>query len=384
MWRRSGAVAYHRLAVDADTPASSSRHPDEPVRGWLDRAPAWRVAVATGLAGLLALVVVDAFVLDEPVPKGDDLIYELMAEDPGGTHTFPFAFRVAVPWLVHVLPFGHTFSFSALAWLCCAAAGAFLFLAMDRVGISRRLSVPLCALFVFAPTLLIASLRQGRNPDPMTALIMCMGAWCIVSRRPRALAGVMLVGAFNRESALILGPWAYAYWADRPFDRRALGPAVLATVPALAAYVALRLAIPTVGREQVLGYDSLIGGRLDVLEKGFGELFANARRIAYVAGPLWLGYLLALRTSRFARSGLVVLAFCVVSATFANDWGRVAFIAAPAVWIGAALVLERHRHLWPWVLASLLAMNLVYAVYMDRTGVRTGIIELGPPPYPVR
>ena len=349
-----------------------------------DDAPTWVAAVTTGLVGLVALVVTDALVLDEPTPQGDDLIYERMAEDPSGTHTFPFAFRVAVPWLVHVLPFGHEASFSILAWLCSAAAGAFLFLVMERLGVPRRLSLPLGVLFVFAPTLLIASLRQGRNPDPMTALIMAMGAWCIVSHRPRALAAVMLVGAFNRESALILGPWAYAYWAQRLVDVRMLKAAVLATAPALVAYVALRMAIPTVGREQVLGYDSLIGGRLDVLERGFDELLPNLRRIAYVAGPLWLAWLLALRDSRYARSGLVVLAFCGVSATFAGDWGRVAFIAAPVVWAAGAVVLARYRRLWPWALALLLATNVGYAVYMDRSGVRTGIIELGPPPYPVQ
>ena len=44
-----------------------------------------------------------------------DLIYERMAQHPFEAHTFVFAYRVAVPWLVHVLPFGHTVSFSAIA-----------------------------------------------------------------------------------------------------------------------------------------------------------------------------------------------------------------------------------------------------------------------------
>lgn len=342
------------------------------------------VALATGLAALLFLLVTDAFVLDEPTPRGDDLIYEKMADDPLGTHTFPFAFRVAIPWLVHVLPLDHTTSFSLLGWGCSAGAAVFLLLTLDVLRVPRRLSAPLAVLFAFAPTLLIASLREGRNPDPMTALIMCAGAYCIASRKPRALAAVMLVGAFNRESALVLGPWAYAYWAARPLDGSTLRTVALATAPALAAYIALRATIPTVGREQVLGYDSLLGGRLDVLEKGFGELFANVRRVAYVAGPLWLAALVALRDSRWARSGLVVLAFCVVSATFANDWGRVVFIAAPAVWVAGAVAVSSRPRLWPAVLATLLVMNVAYAIYMDRSGVRTGIIELGPPPYPVQ
>ena len=348
------------------------------------RRPAVPAALAVFLAALLALVALDALVRDEVVPQGDDLIYERMAQDPLGTHTFPFAFRIATPWLVHLSPLSDSLSFSLLGWLFSAAAGAFLFLALERVRVPRGCAVALAVLFVLAPTLLIASLRQGRNPDPLTGLVMCMGAWCIVARRPRTLAAVMLLGAFNRESALVLGPWAYAAWATSPLDRRALRTTALATLPALVAYVALRLAVPNVGRESVLGYDSLLGGRLDVLRKGFGELGANVRRVGYVAGPLWLAYAAALRSSRFARAGLVVLAFCVVAATFANDWGRVAFVAAPAVWIGGAIWLGRRRGPWAVVLVLLVLMDVAYAVYMDRSGVRTGILELGPPPYPVR
>jgi hypothetical protein len=213
---------------------------------------------------------------------------------------------------------------------------------------------------------------------------MCAGAWCIVSRRPVALGVTMFVGAFNRESALFLAPWAYAYWAEKPLDPRALRSVGAAAAPAFAAYVALRLAIPSVGRERVLGYGSLLGGRWDVVNAGLHDLAAEVRRIAYVAGPLWLLAIPALRRSRFVRSGLVVVALCVVSMTFAGDWGRVLFIAAPVVWAGGALTLAQYRRLWPWAIALLLVMNVGYAIYMDRSGVRTGIVELGPPPYPVR
>ena len=41
--------------------------------------------------------------------------------------TFPYAFRVAVPWLVYVLPFSHVVSFTLLAWLAIAASAAVLY-----------------------------------------------------------------------------------------------------------------------------------------------------------------------------------------------------------------------------------------------------------------
>ena len=51
-------------------------------------------AVAVGALAVVAIVILDALVRDEPTPRGDDLIYERMAQDPFATHTFPAVHRV--------------------------------------------------------------------------------------------------------------------------------------------------------------------------------------------------------------------------------------------------------------------------------------------------
>ncbi len=343
-----------------------------------------RLSLAVGAAGTLALVLLDALVRDEPTPQDDDLIYERMAQDPFAPHTFVFAYRIAVPWLVHVLPFEHELSFSLIAWLCSGAAGAVLFVLLERLGVSRRVSIALALVLVLSPPLLVASVRQGRNPDPLTVLVMVTGALFIVERRPRALALTMLIGALNRESALFLGPLAYAVWAQRWFDRAALLRVAAVCAPALAAFVTLRLAIPTVGREQVPGYDgSLLGGRLDVIGEGLSAWDVEARRLLAIYGPLWLLAPLALRGSWFARRGLVLAVLCAVAMTFALDWGRVAFVAAPVVYAAAAWTLDRRPRLLAPTLLACAAMIVGYAVYMQVSGTQN-LIDAGPPPYPVR
>jgi hypothetical protein len=323
-------------------------------------------------------------VRDEPVPEDDDLIYERMADDPFAPHTYVFAFRVAVPWLVHVLPFSHDVSFSALAWIFSGAAGGVLFLLLDRLRVARGVSIPLAIALVVSPPLLVASLRQGRNPDPLTALVMVAGALFIVERRPVPLAVTMLVGAFNRESALFLAPLAYAVWAERLVDARVLRDVALASVPAVAAFVTLRLAIPTVGREQVPGYGgSLLGGRVDVVEEALEAPGTQARRLFAIYGPLWAVAPFALRRMAFARRGLVLVALCAVACTFALDWGRVLFVAAPVVYAASAWVLDR-RPAWRAPVFALLAVLVAgYAAYMQVEGVEN-LVEAGPPPYPVR
>lgn len=350
------------------------------VLGW----PARRLAIAIGVAGCAMLALLDALIRDVPSPRGDDLIYERMAERPLEPHTFVFAYRIAVPWLVHVLPVDHTLSFSVIAWLCSAASGALLFVLLEHLGISRRVSIALAFVLVLSPPLLVASLRQGRNPDPLTVLVMVSGALFIARRQPRALAVTMLVGVLNRESALFLAPLAYCLWAQRPWDRAVLARTVAVAAPALAAFVALRLAIPTVGREQVPGYGgSLIGGRIEVLEDAARGLDLQARRLASIYGPLWLLAPLAVRRFWFARRGLVLAAPCAVAMTFALDWGRIAFIAAPVVYAAAAWTLQQRPRLLLPTLAACAALIIGYAAYMQVAGL-DNIINTSPPPYPVR
>ena len=226
----------------------------------------WFEALAVGLAALLVLLVMDAYVRDSPAPKGDELIYELMAQNPFDPHTFPFAYRVAVPTLVHILPFSHEFSFSALTWLFSAGCGTLAYVLLRRFEVGKPLAAGVGLAFAICPTLFVVSLRQGASVDPESVFVMFAGTLAIVDRRPLVLAAILLVGVFVRESTLFLIPFAYAVWADRLWDGETLGRVLAVSLPALVAYAALRLAIPTVARDQVLGYDSLLGGRADVLQ----------------------------------------------------------------------------------------------------------------------
>jgi hypothetical protein len=285
---------------------------------------------------------------------------------------------------VHVLPFDHEASFSVIAWLCSGAAGAVLFLLLEQLGISRRISVPLAFVLALSPPLLLASLRQGRSPDPLTTLVMVSGALFIVRRQPRALAITMFVGAFNRESALFLAPLAYAVWAQQPLDRAALRRALGAAAPAIVAFLALRLAIPTVGRDQIPGYgDPLISGRTEVLDRAVADPVVQLRRLASIYGPLWLLAPLALARCSLARRALVLAALCAVAMLFSPDWPRIAFVAAPAVYAAAAWSLQQRPRLLLPTLAACAALVVGYAAYMQTSGL-DNIINTHHPPYPVR
>jgi hypothetical protein len=308
-----------------------------------------------------------------------------MAREPFDPHTFPFAYRVAVPTLVHVLPFGHETSFSMLAWLFTAGCATLAYVLLRRFEIGRPLSAGIAFALALCPTLFVVSLRQGYNVDPESLFVMLAGAIAIKDRRVLALGAIVLAGVFVREAALFLVPFAYACWAERLWDPRSARLVALASLPGLAAYAALRLAIPTVAREQVLGYDSLLGGRLDVLEAAARDPQYPLRRVALAFGPLWLAAPFALRDLSWARRGLVLVACCLVAMTFALDWGRIILLAAPVVIVAAAWTLRDRPRLAALTVGAFLAMNVGYAVYMeDFDGAQEGIIEVEPSPYEIR
>jgi hypothetical protein len=346
-----------------------------------------RLAVAVGILGTLALVLLDALVPDEPRPRGDDLIYERMAEDPLAPHTFPFGYRLLVPALVHVLPFGHTLSFSLISWLASGAAGAVVVLLLTRLGSAPGVAAALGLLLAVSPPLLVVAVRQGRSTDAVTILVMLVATLLMVERRRGWLAATLVAGALTRESAMFLIPLAYALWARRPVDLRALGQVAAVALPAVAVYVALRLGVETVGREQVPGYGApLLQGRLDVLAAGLREWPTQARRLVTAFGPLWLVAPLALGGMAFARRGLVLVALCLVAMTFALDWGRIAFLAAPVVYPAAGWALTRRAspRLRVLTILGFAVLSAVYAYHLAHGGVQHGIVEQGPPPYPVQ
>jgi len=348
--------------------------------------PRWAGAIPVPLlVGALCLAVaaaVNAVVLHQTGLSGDEPYYTAIAGHPAGPHNFPYAFRIGVPYLVHVLPFGQAFSWELLALLATGGAGGAMYALLREFEIDDRLAVGLALAFCLSPPLLDVLLRNGRELDAAAILLITLGCLWIVQRRRVALAVTLLIGATVHESCLFLVPLAYAVWAERAFDLRALRDVAAVAIVPLALYAYLRLSIVAVGEAYQPGYTgSFFGGRLDVLRDALthGGWHLELRRIALVYGPLWLAAPLALRKLPFARRGLVLVVLCVASMTYAIDWDRMIFFAAPVFYVAAAYVVRERRRLAAVTVIALLAMDAGYAVYMQVHGVRHGIDSTGPP-----
>ncbi len=332
--------------------------------------------LGVGMICLAVVILADLLIRHERGISGDEPFYDRMASHPGGAHNFPYAYRVGVPWLVHVLPFSHVASFTLIAWLGIAVSGAALYALLGEFDITERLSIPLVIGFVLSPPLLVVLIRHGRSIDPASILVMMLGTLFIVRRQRLALLITVLVGTTIRESSLFLIPFAYAVWARSPFDREALRDTVALAVAPLIAYVVIRTSITAAGMAYIPGYNGpFFTERWDIIRTAFssGTLPTELRRLALSYGPIWLAAPFALRDLPFARRGLVLVLLCVAAMTFAFDWGRIIFLAAPVFYVAAAWAVRERRRFALALVIGLFALDLGYGIYMQAYGVAHGI-----------
>jgi hypothetical protein len=337
-----------------------------------------RIPPALAVAAMCLLVngVADLLLRHESGITGDERYYERMASHPGGPHNFPYAYRVGVPWLVHISPFSHIASFTALALLAIAGAGGAMYALLREFEAESRVAAALGLGFTLAPPLLVTLLRHGRSVDPAVVLVLTLGTLLIVRRRRVGLVALLLAGTTIHESCLFLIPFAYAVWAQRPIDREALRDVAFVAALPVIVYVVLRTSIDAVGRQYIPGYSgSFVTARWHIIKTGLSgvDLGPQLRRLASAYGVLWLVAPAALTRPGFARRGLVLVALCVASMTFAYGWGRIIFFAAPVFYVASVRVIAHRRRLTALVLAGVFALDLGYAIYMQAYGVRHGI-----------
>jgi hypothetical protein len=335
-----------------------------------------------GVLCLAVALVLNALLRHQVGLSGDEPYYSRIAAHPSGPHNFPYAFRVGLPYLVHILPFAQSFSWEALALVCAGAAGGALFALLREFDVGDELALGLAVGLTVSPPLLVVFLRNGREVDAAAILVLMLGSYFIVRRRLAPLAVTLLVGATVHEACLFLIPLAYAVWADRWFDRAAARDLALVAALPIIGYIYLRASIVAVGEQYQPGYQgAFLTERVDVLKAalGHGGWHRELRRMALSFGPLWLAAPFSVLRLRFTRRGLVLVVLCAGAMTFALDWGRMIFFAAPVIYVAAAYTLRERRRLAVAAVLALLALDAGYAIYMQVHGVRSGLDSNGPP-----
>lgn len=298
---------------------------------------------------------------------GDAINYFRMSEQTGAAVDNPFALRMLSPWLVHRANLLTGISLDRL-WLALTVvavlAAAIVFFEFLRSHLKLQLftsaltAVALACTFWYAP-------YAFTNPylvDPLNNLLYVVALWLAFERKLIAFTVVIVVGAINKETTLLLAPLypLLAWTRGRRFrDRHVLG-GVLAVVVAAGLYIAFRLwAQSLIGGEY--GFGAGQGNKSLFDNIGFA-LSANKGTDQLVLFTtfhfLWLvfAYGLYQQYRRYGlRSDLLVASIwlfgcCVAGRLVATDTGRVFVMMAPLVLGVVAVVLDgqrgERRRLW--------------------------------------
>jgi hypothetical protein len=136
-----------------------------------------RAAFLVGLVCLGVATALNAVLLHETGLSGDEPYYARIAAHPAGPHNFPYAFRLSIPYLVHVLPFSQAFSWELLALLCVAVAAGALFVLLCEFEVDARLAAGLAVCFAISPPVLVVLLHAGARGQAQPGLDRATGSW---------------------------------------------------------------------------------------------------------------------------------------------------------------------------------------------------------------
>lgn len=176
------------------------------------------------------------------LPGFDSYVYMAMAERPGFFTVAPWGYRVLTPWLVHLLPANPVRAFRQLALGGLFAAGVALFLYLRRLGHGRWPSLLAVAAFGFSG----AAGEPVRHPFLAEPVCIALMASLLLALASGAGAGtlalLLALGALAKEIFILFLPGVFLALRPRLGVRSALTATALASLPALAVTLLLRLA----------------------------------------------------------------------------------------------------------------------------------------------
>lgn len=291
---------------------------------------------------------------------GDAVEYYAMSVQTGARVDNPFALRMLSPWLVHTVNRFTGISLDSV-WLgftfVLTLAAAIVFFEFLWVRLNLRLYTSALAAVALACTFWYAPYAFS-NPylvDPLNNLLYLLALWLLFDRRLVWFAVVIVVGAINKETTLLLAPlYPLAAWTrSRSLrDKQVIG-GLVAVVVAGGLYFAFRL-----------WAQALIGG-----DYGFGAGQANSGLLGNIRFALssnkgvdqaalystfsffWLIFAYGLYRE-YRRSGTKSLLLvssvwlglcCLAGRLVATDTQRVFVMLAPLVLGLVAVVLDEHR-----------------------------------------
>jgi len=237
------------------------------------RFPATVICVAACCLVFTVLLVLRTKVLDPSDPVRwanpyDHHKYIYLAQHPVGSfHINPPCWRIAVPFLVGLLPAPTITAYKIQASVLVVATGVLLYVFLHRAAgyTAGESFLGLVLYYSYGPATKLM-IQGPYSPDPAIFTILVIALLCLYRRHDVLLAITLTTGAAVKETIILLIPLIYTIRATRLIDIRLLVRTVLIGAPALAVLLTIRSLIPAYN--DVDSYVSQTGPQLTQVHLG--------------------------------------------------------------------------------------------------------------------
>jgi hypothetical protein len=205
------------------------------------------------LAAVLAVTAVMLYLwgqVDWTVPPAslwDGLSYRNMAQAAPGMSPMvpaPFRYRLLGTYTVGLLPIDYITGFFVLNYASFVALVVLLYFFLVRVSIIPAIAAFTAILFTFNTHLFGITVWLVFHTNDVLSLVLLLTAfWAMLDLRWGLFGLALFLGALSRETWVLLPPTAFVFLWERGKLRDGLDKLVLATLPAVAVTVVLRIVL---------------------------------------------------------------------------------------------------------------------------------------------
>lgn len=159
-------------------------------------------------------------------------------------HLAPFSWRVLVPLLVKLQPFGVQTGFLLITVVSLWLSGFMLYYVLKAAGLQRVYGVFGVLLFFSMGWLTKQYIFDFWLPDLPVILFILIVVYAIYTKRDMLFVGALILGALTKETIMFAVPLYYTLNAAKLIDWPLLRRTVLLAMPAVIILTLLRIFIP--------------------------------------------------------------------------------------------------------------------------------------------
>jgi hypothetical protein len=263
----------------------------------------------------------------------------------------PFAYRLLGPYFAGLLPLPDPVAFHLLAVLASASVVAILYFFICHLGASPPIAALTAGLFMCNKFFFGFPLWDSfQVNDALSLAYLVVLFWAVQERRWAVFAAVMVLGAFTRETVLLIVPAALVQLWERGELGAQWKRLALALAPAVACFVLIRHFVPASGGQ------GLVSSFLTYVRKLGSPAELGLTLLKPFAPLLFLPvvcYGTTLRFFRARRHAALFFVLVFMSTLFGTDRERLMAPAAVVFYPLVALIIEEHFRGSRWVLAAL-------------------------------